>query len=179
MQWQLTYMEWPSATFDIKIMWLLTFMLRSLMTSIGRSDFWGMTSMSDFVGHVIWVDFWLLQNFDFYVIFQVTEVKSPNFSKKVCFFYFCLFFSRFLVHSRANIDPLVLFAKSTKNHNMLQPFQYHTKKSIVIKNALKFHKHSKIDKFFESKLFFCVSKRRNCNEIKSKNIALLIFQVTI
>ena len=154
MQWQLTYMEWSSATFDIKIMWLLPFMLRSLMTSTGRSDFWGMTSMSDFVGHVIWVDFWLLQNFDFYVTFQVTEVKSHNFSKKVCFFYFCLFFSRFLVHSRANIDPLVLFAISTKNHNMLQPFEYHTKNLLLSKMHLNFTNIAKLINFLSQNCFF-------------------------
>ena len=57
---------------------------------------------------------------------------------------------------RAIIDSLTVLAETTKNLNMLHPFQYHTKKSIVIQNALKFHKHSKNGKFSESKLFFFV-----------------------
>ena len=57
-------------TFDFCNPWLLTFIWRSRMTSTGRSDFWGVTLMSEFVGDVIWSDFWLLQNFDFYVTFE-------------------------------------------------------------------------------------------------------------
>ena len=40
------------------------------MTSTERSDFWGVTLMSEFVEHVICGDFWLLQIFDFYVTFE-------------------------------------------------------------------------------------------------------------
>ena len=40
------------------------------MTSTGRSDFWGVTLMNEFVGEVIWNDFWLLQNFEFHVTFE-------------------------------------------------------------------------------------------------------------